>query len=263
MTGKISRFNAKKLRKEYFSKYFPYDNELATIVKNEREHDFLVKPLWQNMHIYLVEYLIAFCKKWFGKNDFKVLDWGCGKGEITYLCKKRHIKIECCDIADKKYGDSAFGQKTPIIDHEKINVIPLEHTVQLPFENESFDAVLSFGVLEHVSNDMESLKEISRILKPRGLFFCFFLPYKYSWKQKRQHLKGSFYHDHLYDMKTVKYLLDNAGFTLSDYWNRDLFPKRFAPVFYRQIENMDNWICGNTVLKHLASNIEFVAYKGV
>jgi SAM-dependent methyltransferase len=168
-----------------------------------------------------------------------------------------------CDVADKTHGDSAFGQKTPIIDSGEINVIPLEHPVQLPFANESFDVVLSFGVLEHVSNDMESLREINRILKSEGLFFCFFLPYKYSWKQKRDHLKGSFYHDHLYDMKIARKLLDNTGFTLTDYWYRDLFPKRFAPPFYRWIENMDNWICRNTVFKHFASNIEFVARKKV
>lgn len=258
------------MREEYFTKYFPYDYELAKIVdikqiselkKNEQSNEFLKKPMWQNMHIYLVEYLLAFSREWFNKNDFSVLDWGCGKGQVSYFLKKRNADVASCDIEAPDRGDSAFGQYVPIIDSCKIDVIPLRHEYILPFDNETFDVVLSFGVLEHVPNDKQSLGEINRILKPNGLFFCFWLPYKYSWKQLKEHLKGRNYHDRLYNINKVNHLLKETGFNLMDYWYRDLLPKRYAPTFYRKIENLDNWFCANTFLKHFASNIEFVANK--
>jgi SAM-dependent methyltransferase len=264
------RNSFKKLRAEYFSKYFPYDDELAKIAgiqqsteskKIEQSHEFLKKPMWQNMYIYLVEYVLAFSRKWFNKANVTLLDWGCGKCQVSYLLKKRNAGVISCDIETEGHADSAFGQYIPIADFAKINIVPLQHEYLMPFDNETFDAVVSFGVLEHVSNDKQSLIEINRILKPNGLFFCFWLPYKYSWKQKREYIKGSHYHDRLYDIQKVKHLLSEANYTLLDYWYRDLFPKRYAPLFYRKIENLDNWFCGNTVFKYFASNIEFVAAK--
>jgi ubiquinone/menaquinone biosynthesis C-methylase UbiE len=38
----------------------------------------------------------------------------------------------------------------------------------MPFENESFDVVICNHVLEHVPDDKKAMKEIQRILKPKG-----------------------------------------------------------------------------------------------
>ena len=158
------------------------DNELINILDNKpspddkrkiESHDFLRNPLMQYMHIYLVEYLTAFSKTWFKQNNIKMLDWGCGKGQVSYLCKKRDINITSCDIENASAGDSYFGQYTPIIEYSKIDVVPLKHPYELPFDGETFETVLSFGVLEHVPNDIESLKEINRVLKNGGLFSVF------------------------------------------------------------------------------------------
>jgi len=262
-------FNFKELRKDYFSRYFPYDEELAKIVdikqtcelkKKEESHDFLKNPLVQNMHIYLVEYLLAFSNRWFNRDNFTILDWGCGKCQISFLLKKKNINVASCDV-ETEHGDSAFGQYTPIAGFAGINVIPLKHEYIMPFNEESFDVVLSFGVLEHVPNDRQSLAEINRILKPNGLFFCFWLPYKYSWRQKLEHLKGIYYHDRLYEINKIKDLLDKTEFSLLDYWYRDLLPYRSKSPFYRRLEKMDNWLCNNIFLKYFATNIEFVAAK--
>jgi len=201
-----NKFPSRKLRIEYFSKYFMYDDELANIVdmtevskikETFQCHDFLKNPLVQNIHIYLVEYLLTFSNKWFGKNDLTILDWGCGKCQISYLLKKRKINVLSCDLAVNQQADSAFGAYTPIAEFSNINVIPLQDACILPFEDKSLDVVLSFGVLEHVKYDKKSLIEINRVLKTNGLFFCFWLPYKYSWKQNLEHLQGNLYHDRL------------------------------------------------------------------
>ena len=42
----------------------------------------------------------------------------------------------------------------------------------LPFIDNSFDAVLSLNVLEHVKNPFKCASEISRVLKPKGKLYC-------------------------------------------------------------------------------------------
>ena len=44
---------------------------------------------------------------------------------------------------------------------------------QLPFEDESFEAVLMFDLLEHLDDPSKSLREVHRVLKPRGIFSAF------------------------------------------------------------------------------------------
>jgi ubiquinone/menaquinone biosynthesis C-methylase UbiE len=261
-------FNPSKLRKEYFYKNYSLDNELISLLSNKKilepekigsSHDFLLHPLTHYTHIYLVEYLHEFIKHWFNGNSIKILDWGCGKGQIAYLCKKRGMNIICCDIFEKK-GDSAFGQYTPIIDTLGINVLPLEHPYKLPFSENSFEAVLSFGVLEHVQNDEESVKEIHRVLKPNGLFFCFFLPFKYSWRNHLEHFKGNYYHDRLYSIKRVNNLIENNRLKIMDLWIRDVIPFR-GHSWFKIAEKIDQWFYNFTPLKYFATHIEFVAYK--
>lgn len=59
----------------------------------------------------------------------------------------------------------------PAIDREVLpeNVTMMQATVPtLPFEDESFDAVISFQVIEHIERDETFVAEISRVLKKGG-----------------------------------------------------------------------------------------------
>jgi 2-polyprenyl-3-methyl-5-hydroxy-6-metoxy-1,4-benzoquinol methylase len=103
-----------------------------------------------------------------------VLDWGTGKGHITYLLAAQGFRVTSCDV-ESQAVDSTFGQQTPIVAECKFPIVPLKHDWLLPFPDASFDVVVSFGVLEHVPNDSASLAEIRRILKPDGVFFFLFL----------------------------------------------------------------------------------------
>ncbi len=250
------------LRRSYFQKPQPLNEHILDLTLNTQSHAFLRNAACQNIYLYLTSYVKAFSEYWFKKSlsELKILDWGCGKGHISYLMREMGAEITACDVHGA--DDSSFGQNTPIIEKASINVVPLEHPYILPFKDTSFDIVLSFGVLEHVPNHLGSLQEIYRILKPSGLIFCFFLPYHLSWTQRLAHLRGDFYHDRLYRKKMVKELLKQSKLELVDIWHRQLLPKNSISYGnYRTFEFIDQWLTERTPLKYTATNIEFVACK--
>jgi SAM-dependent methyltransferase len=192
------------------------------------------------------------------RKSIKVLDWGCGKGHITYLLLEEGLDVTSCDV-DNSAADSTFGQETPILKRLEKTVIPLRDPISLPFETASFDCVTSFGVLEHVSTDIGSLKEVRRVLRPGGLFFVTFLPFRFSWTQALARLRGNSYHDRLYSIRQVAELAQATGFKLESIWLAQLFPKNSVPYFLdKYLEPCDRWICRNTPLKYLATNLEIV-----
>ena len=252
-----------KLRHRVFATRFPLDSRLVELAQRTTSHSFLANAASHNSYLFLLDYLKAFSEARLQKKPcgLRILDWGCGKGHCTYLLRNLGFKVVSCDI-ERGAGDSAFGQETPIIEAENIDVIPLKDRVKLPFESESFDIVLSMGVLEHVESDLESLREIYRILRPGGLFFCFFLPFVGSWTQYLMRCSGDDYHDRLYTKSKVNSLLKETGFDLQDIWHRQLFPKNSVRYpAYRAFESVDQALVRLTPLKYLATNIEFVASK--
>jgi SAM-dependent methyltransferase len=223
-----------------------------------KEFYFLKTPVVQTIYNYQINYVLDFSKMWFKRTSLDMLDWSCGKGYVSYLLKNKNVNVSNCDVSISM----AFATNSPIIFLANINVIELKHDYILPFDNSSFDAVLSFGVLEHMPNELESLLEIQRILKPNSLFFCFYLPYKLSYTQNIQHLRGQWYHKKLYWKNDIKKLLERSNMKLWAMWHRAIMPKiSFISPSCRIAEKIDNWLCNYSLLKYFATNIEFVVNK--
>jgi len=233
------------------------------MVQGVDTHRFLINPASHQIFLYLTKLIKTFSEHHWDRSitELRILDWGCGKGQISYLLHKQGAIVTSCDLLDGQ-EDSSFHQQTPILDQTRITVDALDHDIHLPYEDGSMDVVLSVGVLEHVKEDRASLQEIYRILKPRGLFFCFFLPQTFSWTQRLAHLRGNTYHDRLYSRSQVDHLMGSTGFQILDFWYRQILPKNSIRYpAYRQIELVDQWITEFTPLRYLATNIEFVACK--
>ncbi len=259
--------NYKEIRRNAFYKDYELSKELMSFGKENKDHSILANPTALLGYTYLMNYVRDFSTEFFqDSRPLNILDWGCGRGYVTVLLRELfpNANIVSCDVANElAQVDSSFGQQTPIIEKHKIDVVPLTHPSNLPFESGEFDIVLSVGVLEHVPDHTASLAEINRVLRKDGLFFCFYLPYYLSWTQRTANLMGNFYHDHLYNWKLTDKLLQGSHLQLLDRWHRCLFPKNFTKYpFYRTVEKTDISLCENTFLKHLATNIEFVAKKG-
>jgi SAM-dependent methyltransferase len=113
-------------------------------------------------------------KKYAGELKGKLLDFGCGSKPYEKLFQNVDDYIGV-DVENESHT------------HENENVDVYYDGVHLPFDNDSFDSILSNEVLEHVPDLHESLCELHRVLKPGGKilisvpFVCFEheLPYDF------------------------------------------------------------------------------------
>jgi SAM-dependent methyltransferase len=93
----------------------------------------------------------------------RVLDYGCGSGYGSARIAAGAAKITAVDVADDAiaYASAEFGGAN-------LEFIAIDPAQPLPFDDASFDTVLSFQVFEHVRDTGRYLSEIRRVLAPGG-----------------------------------------------------------------------------------------------
>jgi len=100
----------------------------------------------------------------------KVLDLGCGSGRHTVYLAKHGFKVYGIDIASQgiKITKSWLNKEKLRADLKFGNVYK-----KLPYQNNFFDALISTQTMHHgrINNIRKLVKEIERILKPKGLIF--------------------------------------------------------------------------------------------
>ncbi len=93
-----------------------------------------------------------------------VLDYGCGEGYGSEILSKFVDKVNGVDISEEAINEARKMK------HNNITFTLLKDNY-LPFEDDSFDFVTSFQVIEHVENVDLYLSEIKRVLKSGGIYF--------------------------------------------------------------------------------------------
>ncbi len=124
----------------------------------------LVNSFWSRRRARsLTEKLLHYVE---GDQKPEFLDVGCGDGEVVdYIARRYGSRVVGIDI-DPVQLELA---RKRINDLASVTFIEADAT-SLPFADASFDVVLSFGVLQHIANWEDALKEISRVLRDRGYF---------------------------------------------------------------------------------------------
>jgi SAM-dependent methyltransferase len=88
--------------------------------------------------------------------------------------------------------------------------------VLLDYPSETFDVVTSNGVLEHVHDDVGSVCEVDRVLKPGGKFVVDCLPSRWSYTEAIQRALGHNAHDKLYTIDFTRRLVEGTRLRLVD-----------------------------------------------
>ena len=95
-------------------------------------------------------------------NSGKLLDLGCGYGEDLDYFNKNGFETYGIDVSEKMIEEAKIKTK-----QSKLFVAPFE---KLPFEDNKFDVVFSRYALQHSKNIKPIFDEVSRVIKPNGIF---------------------------------------------------------------------------------------------
>jgi 2-polyprenyl-6-hydroxyphenyl methylase/3-demethylubiquinone-9 3-methyltransferase len=109
------------------------------------------------------EFVTDYVRSWQG---LRVLDVGCGGGLACEPLAKRGANVSGIDLSQNSINVAQA--------HATENHLPIDYRVanaeNLPYEDNTFDVVLCFDVLEHVADLERVVSEISRVLKSNGIF---------------------------------------------------------------------------------------------
>jgi len=112
--------------------------------------------------------ILALTEKYIGR-DSKILDIGCGTGELVFLLSGKVSEGEIIGLDISKQMIEA-AQKKKL--ERKINNAQFvtSKANSIPYENERFNLVFCLNALHHFPDHPSFFKEISRILKKDGTF---------------------------------------------------------------------------------------------
>lgn len=167
----------------------------------------LLFPTYRNRYLFIKENLAEFGKKSFPN----ALNLGMGEGDYDPMIVKKCGKLIGCDINENDVNFARnLNEGTPNLSYQ------VDNALDLSFDTNSFDLIVSVDVMEHVGKPKRMTEEIARVLKPGGIAFVTFpqkhFPFTYdpinrflSFFTKSKISQGAYAFGH-------EYLVDGAEF---------------------------------------------------
>ncbi|WP_395167143.1 class I SAM-dependent methyltransferase [Francisella salimarina] len=97
------------------------------------------------------------------QKDEKILDIGCGTGELTNKIRLQGASIVGIDVSNQMLNQAKKN-------YPNIEFIEADAQQNLPFNSESFNAVFSNAALHWMLNPTAVIKNVNKILKKNGRF---------------------------------------------------------------------------------------------
>ncbi len=117
-----------------------------------------------------------------------VLDAGAGFGRHAFELARRGADVVALDSADNEVrairATLVAMADAGEIDRRRVVGVVRGDATRLPFDDDTFDRVITSEVLEHIQADNDALAELARVVKPGGTFAATvpaWLPEKVNW----------------------------------------------------------------------------------
>lgn len=153
LTREIQGFWTRNVNAEYL-----LGKRITGFERGSREYFQDLEDQRYRSHRHLLPWITAM------KKGSSVLEIGCGVGLDSFVMARNGLRLTAVDLtqvavktASERFCREQLDAGFLIADAEN-----------LPFPDQSFDYVYSFGVLHHVSDTQKSLDEVYRVLKKGG-----------------------------------------------------------------------------------------------
>ncbi len=195
---------------DYYLEYYNYErNHWWFQAREQIIVNFLRKEIQKNFH---------------ERKDLKILNIGCSTGRtsefLSIFGNVTSIEYDeyCCEFARQKTGLKII--------HGSIT--------ELPFEENSFDLVCAFDVIEHVEDDLLAVSQMKKVAKQNAIIMITVPALMSLWS----HHDEINFHFRRYRLKEVKRLFEkepSGKEIFSSYFNSLLF----LPIYgYRKLSNL-------------------------
>jgi ubiquinone/menaquinone biosynthesis C-methylase UbiE len=99
------------------------------------------------------------------QDDSVILDCACGRG--FYLNMFRYVSA--CKLVGLELDWPVIVKAQQNVGHLPDILLTNANIYQLPYPDNTFDAVILSEILEHIERDVDGLREVYRVLKPQGI----------------------------------------------------------------------------------------------
>lgn len=167
-----------------------------------------VQSIYRYARNYMKKKKLALIQNEIGKKDnFTLLDFGCGTGDFLSFIKENNIQADGIEPDEHARSVAKNINKLDVFSLEDMNAII----------NDKYDVITLWHVLEHVYNLHEQIDYFHKWLKPNGkLIIAVPNIESYDAKKYQQHWDGLDVPRHIYHFspKNIAQILDNQQFVL-------------------------------------------------
>ena len=185
----------------------------------------LLTPDVASQRVFIERHLHQFADRTRGQ---RVLDVGCGRGQ--YRAYFNEHRYESCDREDGFFADDGADFTANIMK-------------AIPRPAASYDAALLTEVLEHVPCPVTALRNVARILRPRGLLFIS-VPQAAGDHEQPEHYFN-------FTQWGLEFVLKQAEFEIVDHFRLDGMGKyvgnriaKFGMILYAQMSGISRVVIG-------------------
>ncbi len=206
----------KKIIQEYWSKNVP-GLDIASKKSEVDKKEFYLKA--DEFRFLNEPYVPPLIDSFVGKGK-RILEIGCGLGSDSRYMAKCGANVTSLDLAFTNVLFATRGMRLLGFSGNGV----CSDSENLPFPDDTFDAVYSFGVLHHTPGTQKAVNEVFRVLKPGGnaIVMLYHKGYAYLYINLRYGIKRFF-------VSEEKLLSDHYDFTpLSKMYSKKDAKKLFA-----------------------------------